>query len=219
MTELLQVAEPEIEFFGTEEKDQASALKEEVEFLLSQISGHEKTLSGSYVRLGRLMNRVQNGKHWIPWGFVSFGSYVDSVTDRLGRERSSIYEFCAVSEKLLPQISEGDLETMGISRASLLKKFVVNTSRQVTPELLSAALDPTVKVAQLKAQVYAEMHQQEDPKGKWRDIGFYCLDEEFEEIKQARALVPVEGNLPEWAIWREAILAFSREFYSTNIAR
>lgn len=219
VTELLDIGEGEIVEFGFEERNQASALKEEVDQLLDEIHGHEKKLGRGYARLGRLVNQVQQGKHWLGWGYSSFGSYVDDIKDRIGRERSAIYEWVACAEKLLPQMSEQTLEDIGISRASLLKKFVQTTGRRVTPELLSASLDDSVTVAQLKIIVYNLMKSNEDVKGVWRDWGFYCEPDHWAEIQQAAEVakreVPIDPNLPDHVIRRDVLLAFAREFLGT----
>lgn len=219
MTETLDIGAGELEVFGFEEKSQASALKEEVDQLLAAISGHERTLATSYVRLGRLMNQVQHGKFWLGWGFGSFGQYVDSIKDKIGRERSALYEFCSVSEKLLPQISESDLETMGISRASLLKRFVQQTSRRVPPDLLAAALDDTITVAKFKTICYHEMKADEPIQGVWREWNFYCEPDHWAEIQQAAEVakreVPIDSNLPDHVIRKDVLLAFAREFLGT----
>lgn len=219
MTELLDIGPGEIEVFGFEEKSQASDLKEEVDQLLDEIYGHEKKLGSSYIRLGRLLGEVDQQRAWIPWGYTSLAGYITAIKDRIGRERSQIFEMIAVAEKLLPQISESDLETMGISRASLLKKFVQTTGRRVTPELLSASLDDSITVAKFKTICYHEMKSEEPIKGVWRDWGFYCEPGHWEEIQQAaklaREITPIDGNLSDHEIRREVLLALSREFYGT----
>lgn len=216
MGELLQI-DSDVEFFGPPDQDEGLTLRDRVNELLNQITTHERTLAGSYIRLGLLVNKAIQGRFWIGWGYESSGAFIDSIKNRIGRERSAIYECASVAEKLLPQINEADLERMGISRASLLKKFVQTTSRRVPPELLSAALDNSVTIAQFKSIVYNSMKQDEPIKGKWYDWGFYATPEEYAEIQQAVKLVPINGNVPDWASRLEIILSFAREFYSSNV--
>jgi hypothetical protein len=219
MTELLDIGQGEIEAWGFEEKSQASVLKEEVESLLDEIGRHEKTLSRSYVRLGLLTDKAIQGRCWIGWGYESSGAFVDSICARIGRQRSAVYEFAAISQKLLPQISQADLETMGISKASLLKRYVQQSGRRVEPGLLASALDDTVTVAQLKTIVYNSLKQTEDIKGVWRDWGAYYEPDQWAEIQQAAEVakreVPIDPNLPDHMIRRDVLLAFAREFLGT----
>lgn len=217
MGDLLQIGNGELEFFGLEEKDQASKLRDDINSLLNSIRSHEQKLGSSYIRLGRMLSEVDRQRAWIPWGYNSLAGYINSIKDQIGRERSQIFEMVAVAEKLLPQISESDLESMGISRASLLKKFCNQTMRRVPPELLAAALDVSISVAEFKAKVYNELHQEQEVKGKWVDYGFYATAEELAEIQQAAKLVPIEGNIPDWAVRREVMLSFAREFFSSNV--
>lgn len=217
MTELLDIGEGEIVEFGFEERNQASALKEEVDQLLDEIHGHEKKLGSSYIKLGRLLGEVDRQRAWMPWGYTSLAGYITSIEERIGRKRSQIFEMVACAEKLLPQIAESDLEAMGISRASLLKKFTVQSQRRVTPELLAAALDGSIKLDEFQEIVYNNLNQEQEPKGTWRSIGFFAEPFEWEEIKQAKALVPVNGNLSDQKIWKETLLAWAREFYGTYV--
>jgi hypothetical protein len=221
MTELLDIGPGELEIFGFEEKSQAYSLKEEVDSLLDEIHGHEKKLGSSYVKLGRLLGEVDRQRAWIPWGYTSLAGYITAIKDRIGRERSQIFEMISVAQRLLPQVSEADLEAMGISRASLLKKFVVQSQRRVTPELLAAALDCTVTVANLKQLCYSEMNQKQDPLGTWYDLsGFYVSPDEKLEMKRGFELArrvdpPTDPNLPEHYQRKDCVLKWVREFIGT----
>jgi hypothetical protein len=224
VNELIQVGGVELDVFDAADQQESDQVRDSVEILIGVIKAHESTLSKSYVSLGALVNKAITRRFWIGWGYQSSGSYVDWVGERIGRERSSIYAYQGIAEKLLTHISQTDLENMGVSKAMILQKFVVSTSRRVPPELLASALSDK-KISEFKADVFREMHQEQELKGKWRDLGgAYYTPEEWAEVKQAVDLAKVvdpaiDPNLPDHAVTKEVMLRFAREFYSSNIGQ
>jgi hypothetical protein len=199
-------------------------LRQEIDSMLDAIHSHEVKLASSYVKLGIKVLRVRNNKHWFEWGYRSFGSYIESLRDRLQRGRSQIYQILAVTEKLLPMIEAEVLEDMGISKASELKRFVSTSGRSVPHCLLEIAADPKKSIDELRAAVFEEMHQKADPKGKYFDMqGFFALPEEIAEINDtfslARQVDPcIPRETPEPRARLEIILRLCREFAGTYSA-
>lgn len=197
-------------------------LREEVDRLLSAIHNHELKLATSYVRLGNTLLKVRTKRCWEGWGFVSWGSYIDSLRERIDRARSQLYSYIAVSEILLPQVPEDVLESIGISRALELKRFATLSGKRITPELLATATDPKKGIAELRAAVFEAMHQKPDDVSKrYFDLcGFFCSSDERKEINRgfevaAQVDPPISAETPEPARRLEVMLRLCREFVST----
>jgi hypothetical protein len=110
---------------------------------------------------------------------------------------------------------------MGISRAQELARFVKETGRRVPADLLDAALDPNKNITELHVQVQEAMHVKEGPSGTWYEPlgGAYYTPDEKKEVQQAIDLArrDIDPTLPDHVIRKQVMLAFAREFYSSNI--
>lgn len=213
----LAIIEPELDYFTEEE---ATSLKVEIDSLLDSIHGQEKSLATNYVHLGKKMLRVQQGQYWREWGYPSVAAYYQSVGARIGRQRAQMYNYVSVAEKLLPYVSEQDLEAMGISRAQELARFVKQTGRIVTPHLLEAALDPNKNIAELHAEVMQAANAKGEVRGSWWEPfggSYYDLDERKEvQMAVQIAMKDVDPTHPEHIQRKHVILALVREFISSN---
>jgi len=213
-----EILGPEIDVFD----DEAETINSDINGLLTSIKNHELSLASNYVKLGRLLLRVQQERYWEGWGHSSFGQYIDSLRDYLDRARSQIYAFVAVADKLLPYVREQDLDSMGISRAQELARFVKQSGLKVPQHLLEAALDSKVKIGQLKIQVSEALHIKGEIQGTWWDPfggGAYFTPDEKKEVQQAQELArrDIQTDLPDHQQRKEIILAWAREFYSSNV--
>lgn len=221
MTMELAIVEPEYLDDPFAEPDDSDGLKQEIDSILQSIHNQELTLATSHARLGWKLYQVQRDKRWVGWGFESFGKYIDTVRERINRGRASIYACISVAEKLLPSVSEKDLDTMGISRAQELARFVKQSGRNVPEHLLTLALDDSKRIEELHVAVLEALNEKCDPKGNWLDLGgFYALPEEKKEIEQAynhaKNLLDLPSDAPEHQIRKEIMLAWARDFISTN---
>lgn len=220
MTTELAIIDPDyIDVF--DEPNEADGLREEIDSILLSIRNQELTLAKSHARLGWKLLLVQKEKRWVDWGFDSFGKYIDSVRQYIDRGRASIYACISVAEKLLPSVSEADLDTMGISRAQELARFVKQSGRNVPEHLLTLALDDSKRIEELHVAVLEALNEKCDPKGNWLDLGgFYALPEEKKEIEQAynhaKNLLELAADAPEHHIRKEIMLAWARDFVSGN---
>lgn len=223
MTEILHL-EGEIDPFTEADQLEADTLSRDMDKTLEAIKGGELRLATSYAHLGSLLLKIQSRKHWITWGYESWGKYIDYVRERLGRSRAQVYNVLSVAERLLPSISEVHLEQMGISKAQELARFVKQSGRVVPQHLLEKAIDPKVAITELHVDVLEELHEKHDPKGQWFSFGgAYLLVEEKKEIQQAIELAkrvdpPIPHDQPEHIQIKEVFLRWAREFYSSNIA-
>ena len=103
-------------------KEAATKLAVDMDALLEQISIHELKLSRSYARLGGLLREVKLNQYWISYGYDRFSSYLEFIRKKIGRERSQVYAFLQVAESLLPLLTEGQLEDVGIAKAHELEQ-------------------------------------------------------------------------------------------------
>jgi hypothetical protein len=197
-------------------------VKQQIDDTLQRISDHQWTLGKAYVRLGCLSLEVRENKYWSSWGYPSFGSFVDSIKDRLDRGRSTVYATISVAERLLPHVLEADLERMGISRAQELARFVKQSGRKVTPRLLLMALDDSRTIEELHSAVLEELQEKGEVKGKWWApfAGSYYTPEEKLEVQQAmsaaRNVLGLGVEVPDHQAHKLILLAFAQEFQSSN---
>lgn len=215
MTEIL------IQPFDPEEALNAEQIRSKVDYILDLIHSHEMRLGRSYAQLGSLLLKVESNQYWINFGYQKFSEYMRYVRDRIGRQRSQVYEYLAVAKILLPYLSESQLEDVGITKAEELKRFVKMSLVRPPIQLMDIALDSNMTAEQLRVAVNSVLHHEEEPKGKWRDLGgSYWTDEEWEEYQQAFELAKrVEPSIPQTnpdhVILKEVIIRFSQEFTSS----
>lgn len=204
-----------------EEIQVAQQLQQQIDSVASEISSGEQTISSRWVKLGSLVYQVRQKKYWSAYGHHSFGSYVVTLEPKIRRKRSQIYLCVGVIETLGSQVSEEDLETMGISKANELKKYVKESGKIIPSELLQLALSSEIDLDNLKASVADALHKTPDEKGSWLDLGgFYVSDDErrliLDTIELAKNIDPVvPHDIPEHAQKKEAVLRLVMEFQST----
>lgn len=201
---------------------EVDTVKSDIETLLTSIRNHELRLASSFAKLGRQLHRVQCDKLWLSWGFNTFGSYIDSVREQINKGRSQIYAIVGVAEKLLPSVCESDLDSMGISRAQELVRFVKQSGRKVPQHLLELALDNSRTIEELHSAVLEALQEKGEVKGKWWSpfSGSYYSPEEKLEVHQAmtaaRNVLGLGSDVPDHQAHKLILLAFSQEFQSSN---
>lgn len=189
-----------------------------VDRLLEDIRDNELGLAANYARLGAVLFDVRKNRYYEGWGYHSFGSYISDLADRVRKERSQLYAYISVAEKLLPFMPEHQLVAMGISKAEQLKRFVQQSGLRPSQTLLDAALDEKVTIKGLREEVFKELRQEPDPKGKYYDFGgFYLLPDEKSEIdfafQLAKRIDPIiPHDVPEHSQRKEIVLRLCREF-------
>ena len=179
-------------------KDAALLKQAEIDELLGQISVHELRLSKSFARLASRLKEMKVNQYWMSLGYDKFTSYFEVVRGKIGRERSQMYAILSVAETLLPLLTEGQLEEVGISKAHELKRLVKEGGsveaeivlKSGRPELadefvriMDYASDPKVTTKQLHVKVNELLHVTEDVQGTWADMGgFYITPDEKKEV-------------------------------------
>lgn len=201
----------------TELADPSTTLRQQVDHLLDEIRDQEYGLAANWARLGAALFEVRRNQYWDEWGYLSFGSYIRELADRVRKERSQLYAYIGTAEKLLPYIAEDMLVAIGISKAGELRRFVAQSGRRLPQPLLTMAVDDKTTVKELRAAVFQELHQEPDPKGTWLDLGgFYALSDEKKEIEDAFRLATLDPliphDTPEHLRKKEILLRLSREF-------
>jgi hypothetical protein len=148
----------------------------------------------------------------------SWDGYIRLCETRFGKGRSALYGHVSCAEQLLPYVSQKQLVAMGVSKAQPLARYARLKQEKPPQNLIDKAIDPTVSVEAFRAEIARETHQPVE-KGKWREIGFFCSDEEWEEIQRAFTLARredrVDENLPAPIIQFRTILAMARECISS----
>lgn len=223
MTTLLDIGPGEVDPFTDSDRSEAEQISHDMEHTIDSIRSGELKLATSYAKLGSLLLRVKARQFWLTWGYKSFGQYIDDLRGKIGRQRSQLYNVVSVAERLLPSVSESDLEKIGITRANELSRWAKYSGKRVSQELLDIALDPTKSVEDLHVAVLEKLNQKGESKGTWWDWGgCYLESDERKEVNQAIELAKntepeVDRNLPDHCQRREVILRFAREYYSSNI--
>lgn len=194
-----------------------------VDRLLDDIRDNELGLAANYARLGSVLFEIRRQRYYEGWGFLSFGSYIANLADRVRKERSQLYAYIGVAEKLLPYIAEQQLVQIGISKAEQLKKFVQQSGLRPPPRLIEKALEETTTIKEMRAEVYRELRQEPDPQGKFFDFGGCYLDaDERKEVNLAFQLAcrvdpVIPHDVPEHMRKKEIMLRLCREFIGEYI--
>ena len=219
-------------------KDAALLKQAEIDELLGQISVHELRLSKSYARLGSRLKEMKVNQYWMSLGYDKFTSYLEVIRGKIGRERSQMYAILSVAETLLPLLTEGQLEAVGISKAHELKRLV-NEGGSVESEvvlksdrpeygdefvrIMDYAADPKVTAKQLRVKVNELLHLTEDVQGTWHDLGgFYITPDEKKEVdlfwEVGRRLLAPKDEQQEHTWKKIVFLSGVRESLSTWLA-
>jgi len=216
-------------------KEAALKVAEEIDALVGQISAHELRLAKSYARLGSKLREVKSNQYWMSYGYERFPAYLEVIRGRIGRERSQVYAILSVAETLLPLLTEGELEAIGITRAHELRRLVKEGGsveaeiilKSDRPEIgdepvriMDYAARPGVTAKQLRVKVNELLHITEDVQGFWLDLGgFYATADERKEIEQfwevGKKMFAPSDEQAEHVIKHDVFLAGVRECLGT----
>jgi hypothetical protein len=197
----------------------AEDINEQIEQVVISLRYQRDQIEYSVAKLGSLMLKVQEHKLWEKLGHRSWGSYVQSVQEKLQMGRTQIFQYISVAKALLPVMTEEELGNIGITKAIELKRFQNLTGKKPTPELVAHAKHSSM--AELKARVFLETHGVPMEQERYFDFGgCYLSDGEREEIERAfMAACLVDPPIPEGTSdvpkKKEIMLRLAREFLST----
>ncbi len=191
---------------------------------LALLKSSENILNRGYARLAGLLVIAKLNESWRDENHPSFGAYVMSVANFLGKSHQQIHAYITAAEKLLPLVGEGGLDKMGISKATELVRASRKSSKPLTPALLEAALDPSKRVDEIRALAHAELELGGvAPKGRYLDIGgFYVDDEQYktfvEAVKISQRILALPQDMPDWQQRQRIILFWAQEISGTYAA-
>lgn len=221
--------------FTKAEKQDALKTSKEVNDLLSTIEKQETSLAMNFAKLGNLLLKIRSKKYWLLWEgpqdilgmgtievapFQSFGAYIASLKDRVDKGRTQLYQLISVAEKLLPTVGEQNLIDMGITKALELKRFVTNTGRNPTKELVAKAIDPDISVDELRAEIFQKTNPKGVYQGTYYDLGgCYLTSEEkgvvLKAFDLARKVDPIiKQDIPVHIQKKEILLRMCEEAIS-----
>lgn len=192
-----------------------------VESLAKDVVAGQFEQEKRFAQLASALIEIQAGSYWKNWGFNSYGKYIIHLSGVVGKERSTLYGYAAVAERLLPVIGQEKLELLGINKCLVLSSGMKLTGRIPSVDLIDKAADPKVTAKELEAAVNTEFKLfLPEGDGKWRSLGFYADDSEWGEIQQAievakREDPPISSTLPDHSQLKESLLRLAQEFVST----
>lgn len=212
---------PETELIQTtqSDRDEAAEAIREAEALADDIRTHDRKMQADFVKLGSVLLRIRNEKHWITAGYKSWGAYIKSIGERIGKGRTQLFLTVSVVENLLPNVAEEDLTDIGITKSAALSQFSKTTGRLPPEELIEKAKDPAVSADEFRAAVNTEGRIFPDEKGKWMELAFYATPDERKEIEEAieaaKRMEQIPITLPDHERLKLGILCMAREFVGT----
>lgn len=173
---------------SADEKKEISQLKVNLYEELKNEKTHGEALETCRVKLGMLLNDVQDKKVWGDWGFKSYGDFLESIAPMVHKGRTSLYNYADVSRQLLPYISPEELPEVGITKARALASAVKkNSGKRPSDTLLNAAKSPAISVGEMISLIQDNYGaRDEGEKGTWMELsGVFFNDEEKDEFYRA----------------------------------
>jgi hypothetical protein len=208
--------------FTLAEREEAAAVRAEVDLMLQQIKKHEVDLDTDFAKLGSLLLKIRAKKYWAAWDFTSFSKYIQSLRKQVKKGRTQLYATIGIAEQLLPIVGEAAIEKMGISKAAELKRVVKSTGgRRPSEKLLEAAVNSEVSLEEFRVAVFEETHVKSDHPGTFRHMpGFLATAEEWAWFEAGYDIVaktdpPISHETPEWARAKEIQFRLLANFRAT----
>jgi hypothetical protein len=209
-----------------EELAVAEGKLQEVETLVSVLADAEGRLEKGYARLAFMLKEISEQRYWEP-AYKSFGKFLDHLSQDFNLKKSQLYSYLSTARELGGTVTEEQLNSMGISKACVLRDTKVATGGVVADSVITAALDPKVTVEDLKKLLYDSSILTAPEDGVWMNLDFSCYvtDEEKSTIDDAanaaRHLDPsIDEKMKPSAQMKEILLRWSREFlaaYSNDV--
>lgn len=155
--------------------------------------------------------------------YIGFEAFMSDMGTRYRRSVSQLYAYMGVAEKLLPFISFANLDKMGITKATELKRAASKINMALPESVIEAALKSETTAKEVRALLFESLNLGPDnrPTGTYFDFGGAVLSSEeraefVEFIKVAKAVLDIPKAMPEWLQRKEIILWAAREFTATH---
>jgi hypothetical protein len=206
--------------------DNAEGLQvlKQVDNLVEKLAAAESNLEHGYAKLGYLLTEVSDNGYW-RGQYESFGKYIALLGEKFSKGRTQLYNYFSTVRELKDHVSESQLTEMGITKASELRRAVKNSGVGPSQEIISAAADPAVTVAEVRKLLFdaKQIPAEETEKSEWLDLeaAFYVTADEKliiqEAIKLAERTDPIiQNNLKPSARIKEVILRFAIEYANSH---
>lgn len=195
---------------------------EQIDTLIQRLLAAESNLDHGYAKLGMLLTDVSEQELWRE-DFQSFDQYLSSLTEKYHRGRTSLYQYFSAVREMRPYLSEEQMNVMGISKLSVLKKATRELGFPPNTAVMETALDPQTTVSDVRKAV-AQNHKltPEEQEGTWYDLGgFFASAEERLVIRSAfeaswRTDPVVQKTVKESVRLKEGLLRLSMEYLATH---
>lgn len=192
----------------------------EVEQLSAKLAAAEGQLETGYAKLAFLLKEVSENRYW-RGAYKNFGEFLNNLQEKFQLGKSQLYNYLSTAKEL-QQLGEGDLNTMGISKALVLRDVRATSGHDVPESLVKQALDPKVTVKDLKKMLYDAGTLTKPEEGTWRDFDLsgYYTDEEWETVKSVLEIAkkvdpPIDERKTEHTQRKEIFLRMAMEFIGT----
>jgi hypothetical protein len=190
---------------------------QEVETLVSKLAEAEGQLEKGYAHLAFLLRDVSEQRYWMGV-YDNFGDFLTHLSQRYNVGKSQLYNYLSTAKALGGEITEEQLNQMGISKALALRAAKEATGT-ISSAIVDRALDPKVTVKDLKKILFDAGSLTKPEPGDWIDLDFSCYvtEEERKEIQDACNAArhvdpPIDERQPQFLQRKEILLRFSREF-------
>jgi len=157
----------------------------EVEKLSEKLAAAENQLEVGYAKLAFLLKEVSENRYW-HGTYKNFGDFLGNLQKKFNLGKSQLYNYLSTAKEL-QQLTESELNQMGISKALVLRDVHATSGRDVPQEVVTKALDPKVTVKDLKKLLFDSGQLIQPEEGIWFDLDFsgYYTEEEIATIKDA----------------------------------
>ena len=203
----------------------AELLRQEIYTQLGKAEVEEASLDHSWMKLGVLLAAFKAKECWRELdGYASFDEFIGELKNRYHRGRTQLYAYLSVAETLGPVIPAETLEKIGISKAMELKRAMVKSGKQLPAALVTAALEASTTIKELRGLVGEALNLTDDrTPGTWFDFdGVYFTKDEREEFKAAviltERLLELSKDLPDHMRRKAIFTAWMQEFVGTHAA-
>ena len=125
---------------------------QETEALVAKLAAAEGQLEAGYAKLAYALQDISEHRYW-QGTYKSFGEFVQHISTKYNLGKSQIYNYLATARDLGDDVTEAQLNTMGISKALALREAKNNTGT-IPPAIVERALDPTITVKDIKKLLF-----------------------------------------------------------------
>ena len=132
-----------------------------------EMAKQEDILERGYARLGYMLLEVAEMQYW-RISYNTFREYVSSVATRARKTAGQLMRYFLTVRDLMDTFSIEQLETIGITKAMRLRQ-AKDYALVLPPDIIKAALDPTLTVRDLKKVISVTLKMSDDD-GDWLDL-------------------------------------------------